>query len=53
MLALVEIPKHGDAVLSTGRSERTVGGDGHGVDVAGVTVVVGLQLELLKLPDLK
>ena len=52
MLALVKVPKHGDAILSTGRSERTVGGDGHGVDVAGVTVVVGLELELRKLPNL-
>lgn len=53
MLALVEIPEHGDAVLATGRGERTIGGDGDGVDVADVTVVVGLQLELLEFPDLR
>ena len=53
VLALVKVPKHGNAILSAGGSERTIGGDGHGVDVASVTVVVGLQLELLKFPDLK
>jgi hypothetical protein len=53
VLALVEIPEHGDTVLSTGSSERTVGGDSDGVDVAGVAVVVGLQLELGEFPDLE
>lgn len=52
VLALVEVPEHGDAVLAAGRRERAVGGDGDGVDVAGVAVVVGLELELLELPDL-
>lgn len=52
MLALIEVPKHGDAVLATGGSERTIGGDGDGVDVSGVAVVVGLQLELREFPDL-
>ena len=52
VLALVEVPEHGDTVLAAGSSERTVGRDGDGVDVAGVAVVVGLELELLELPDL-
>ena len=52
VLALVEVPKHGDAVLAAGRRERTIGRDRDGVDVAGVTVVVGLELELRELPDL-
>ena len=52
MLALVEIPKHGDTVLAAGGSKRAVGRDGDGVDVASVAVVVSLELELLKLPDL-
>lgn len=53
VLALVQVPEHGDAILSAGSRERTIGGDGDGVDVAGVTVVVGLQLELRELPNLK
>ena len=52
VLALVEVPEHGDAVLATGRGKRTIRGDGDGVDVAGVAVVVGLQLELLEFPNL-
>ena len=53
VLALVEVPEHGDTVLATGGSERTVGGDGDSVDVSSVAVVVGLQLELGEFPDLK
>ena len=52
MLALVQVPEHGDAVLATGGSERAIRGDGDGVDVTGVSVVVGLQLELGEFPDL-
>ena len=52
MLGLVQIPKHGDTVLSSGSSQRTVGGNGNGVDVTGMTVVVCSQLELRQLPDL-
>ena len=52
VLALVEVPKHGDAVLSAGGSERTVGRDGNSVVVTGVAVVVGLELELRELPNL-
>ena len=53
VLALVKVPEHGDAVLAAGRSKRTIGGDGDGVDVAGVAVVVGLELELGELPHLE
>ena len=52
MLAVVEVPEHGDAVLASRGSKRTIGGDGESVDVAGVAVVVGLQLALGELPDL-
>jgi hypothetical protein len=53
VLALVEVPQHRDAVLAPGRGERAVGRDGDGVDVPGVAVVVGLELELLELPHLR
>ena len=52
VLALVEVPKHGDTVLAAGRRQRAVGRDRDGVDVAGVAVVVGLELELRELPNL-
>ena len=53
VLALVKVPEHGDAVLSARSSEGTIRGDSNSVDVAGVAVVVGLELELGKLPDLE
>ena len=52
VLAVVEVPEHGDAVLSSRSGERTVRGHGDGVDVSGVSVVVGSQLALGKLPNL-
>lgn len=52
VLGLVEVPQHGGTVLAAGGAERTVGGDGDGVDVAGVTDVVGLQAAGSELPDL-
>lgn len=52
MLSLVQVPEHGDAVLATGSGEGTVGRNGDGVDVSCVSIVVGLQLELGKFPDL-
>lgn len=52
MLALVQVPEHSDTVLAAGCRERTIGRDRDGVDVAGVAVVVGLELELRELPDL-
>jgi hypothetical protein len=45
VLALVEIPEHSNTVLAARSSERAVRGDGHGIDVASVPIVVGLQLE--------
>ena len=53
VLAIGELPEHGDAVLSTGGAERTIGRDSDGVDVASVAVVVGLQLALAELPNLQ
>jgi hypothetical protein len=53
VLALVQVPEHGNTILSTGGSERTIGRDGNCVNVSGVAVVVGLQLELGELPDLQ
>jgi hypothetical protein len=52
VLALVQVPEHGDTVLSTGSAERTIWGDGYGGDVSGVSEVVGAQLALAELPDL-
>ena len=52
VLALVQVPDHSDTVLAAGCRERTIGRDRDGVDVAGVAVVVGLELELRELPDL-
>lgn len=52
VLGLVEVPEHGGTVLATGGAERAIGGDGDGVDVAGVADVVGLQLAAGQLPNL-
>lgn len=52
MLALVKIPEHGDSVFATRSSKRTVRGHRNCVDVSSVAVVVCLQLELRKLPNL-
>ena len=52
VLAVVQVPKHGDTVLTTGGGQGSVGGDGEGVDVAGVTEVVGLELASVELPNL-
>lgn len=51
-LALVEVPKHGDSVLSSGGTEGSVGGDGDGVEVAGVADEVGAELAVGQGPDL-
>lgn len=53
VLGLVEIPEHGSAVLATGGAEGSIGGDGDGVDVTGVTDVVGLEAAGSELPNLK
>jgi hypothetical protein len=52
VLGLVQVPEHGGTVLATGGAERAIGGDGDGVDVAGVTDVVSLDTAGGKLPDL-
>jgi hypothetical protein len=52
VLGLVKIPEHGGTVLATGGAQGTVGGDGDGVDVAGVTNVVSLELAGRELPNL-
>lgn len=43
MLGLVEIPEHCRTVFAAGRAKRAIGGDGDGVDVAGVADMVGLE----------
>lgn len=52
VLGLVKIPKHGGTILATGGAQGSIGGDGNGVDVAGVADVVGLQLAGGELPNL-
>jgi len=46
VLALVQIPKNGDAVLASRGCERAIWRNGNGVNVTGVTIVVGFELEL-------
>ena len=52
VLAVSELPEHGDAVLATRGAERAVGRDGDGVDVALVAVVVSGELAAAELPHL-
>ena len=52
MLGLVEVPEHGCAVFAAGGAEGAVGGDGYGIDVAGVADVVGLDAAGGEFPDL-
>ena len=52
VLGLVQVPEHGCAVFAAGGAEGAVGGDGYGVDVAGVTDVVGLDAAGGEFPDL-
>ena len=52
MLGLVKIPEHGGTVLASRGAERSVGGDGDSVDVAGVALVVGLDFAGSQIPDL-
>lgn len=49
---LVEVPEHGGSVLAAGGAEGSIGGDGDGVDVAGVADVVGLNAAGSEFPDL-
>ena len=53
VLGLIEVPEHGGAVFAARGAEGAVGGDGHGVDVAGVADVVGLDAAGGEFPDLK
>ena len=52
VLGLVKVPEHSGTVLATGGAEGAVGGDGDGVDVAGVADVVSLELAGRELPNL-
>ena len=52
VLALVQVPEHGDSILSTGSAEGTIWGDGDGRDVASVSPVCRAQLALAQFPDL-
>jgi hypothetical protein len=53
VLGFVEVPEHGCAVFAARGAEGAVGGDGDGVDVAGVADVVGLDSAGGEFPDLE
>lgn len=53
VLGFIKIPKHGCAVFAAGGAQGAVGGDGHGVDVAGVAYVVRLNAAGGEFPDLE
>lgn len=53
VLRLVQIPEHSSSVLPSGRAERTIGGDGDGVDIARVTNVVSLDAAGSEFPNLE
>ena len=52
MLVMVQIPQHSLAILTTRGSQRTIGRDGHGVEVSIVSEVVGLQFTVGQVPHL-
>jgi len=52
MLGLVKIPEHRSSVFATRGAKRAVRRDGHGVDVASVANMIGLDLAGGKFPDL-
>lgn len=52
ILAVIQIPQQSLGVLATGGAQRTIGRDGHGVQVTIVTVMVVLQLAVGQVPDL-
>jgi hypothetical protein len=52
VLRLIQVPKHGGAILAARGAQRAIRGDGDGVDVASVTNVVGLELAGGELPNL-
>jgi len=51
VLPFVEIPKHGDPVLSSGSAKRAVWGNGDGVNVSSVPDVIGPELAVGEVPD--
>ena len=53
VLGFVQVPQHGGAVFAPRCAQGTVGGDGDGVDVAGVADVVGLNAAGSEFPDLE
>jgi len=48
----VEVPEHSSTVFTTRSTERTIGRDSNGVDVASVAHEVGAELAVVKVPDL-
>ena len=52
VLAIIEIPQHSFGVLAAGGAQRTVGRHGYGVQVSGVSDVVGLEPAVGQVPDL-
>lgn len=46
VLALIQVPKHGNTILATRCRQGTIGGDRNSINVAGMAVVICLQLEL-------
>ena len=52
VLAVVEVPQHGLGVSAARCAQGTVGGHSDGVQVSGVTDVVGLKLAVGQVPDL-
>lgn len=52
MLGLVQVPEHGGTILAPGGAQGSIGGDGDGVDVAGVADVVGLNAARCEFPNL-
>jgi hypothetical protein len=52
VLGLVQVPEHGGTILATRSAQGSIGGDGDGVDVAGVADVVGLDAARCEFPNL-
>mmetsp|Transcript_13390 Transcript_13390/g.26055 ORF Transcript_13390/g.26055 Transcript_13390/m.26055 type:complete len:216 (-) Transcript_13390:369-1016(-) len=52
MLALVQVPEHGSAILAARRAQRAIRRHGHRVKVAGVARKVGAQLAVGEVPHL-
>ena len=52
MFPIIEVPQHRLAVLASTGAEGAVRGESDGVDVSGVTDVVGLQLAVGQVPHL-